>query len=101
MIVHFIATRHSIDINYTYLEKIISWGISPPENGSVKSVDLLNQSIVKMALSLQGQIKQSSLGILAGGEPMKCWIENIWLCQSLKKQLDRAIFSVLVPNWCG
>lgn len=50
MIVHFIATRHSIDINYTYLEKIISWGISPPENGSVESVDLLNQSIVKMAL---------------------------------------------------
>ena len=45
MIVHFIATRHNIDINYTYLEKIISWGISPPENGSVKSVDLLNQSI--------------------------------------------------------
>lgn len=24
---------------------MISWGISPPENGSVKSVDLLNQSI--------------------------------------------------------
>lgn len=73
MIVHFIATRHSIDINYTYLEKIISWGISPPENGSVKSVDLLNQSIVKMALI--GACSLRRIWRLSEGQT--------WLCQKL------------------
>lgn len=56
------------------------------------------EDILSEKKCLQGQIKQSSLGVLAWVEPMKCWIENIWLWfrQSLEKaarQGDRFRFS--------
>lgn len=63
------------------------------------------EDILSEKKCLQGQIKQSSLGVLAWVEPMKCWIENIWLWfrQSLEKaarQGDRFRFSSeMVQNY--
>ena len=73
--------------------------LTPHENGSysyLANCDVgceLSSKDTGQKKCLQGQIKQSSLGVLAWVEPMKCWIENIWLCQSLKNRPTGRPFS--------